>query len=214
MSAPARHNPGCGCPGRTPTWPNPHLAAISVTHTHADSSGTPPLVHQHVPGVPISAALATIPLMAVLLADALRVLARRVAEALELPTSSIPWAARASQGRRTPFLARRGGSGTPAAPIRARSNAAGQRVCLYPAARGGTGARGVGRMRADLRPPPRPAAPLSYHRARATARDSSQAITAEVPVRSVNTRLITTQDYEGSRTARAWNGTRSQHRGR
>jgi uncharacterized protein len=61
------------------------LAAIFVTHAHADHIGALPLVHQHFPATPIYASPATIRLMEVMLADALRVMERRAAEELEIP---------------------------------------------------------------------------------------------------------------------------------
>jgi uncharacterized protein len=61
------------------------LAAIFVTHAHADHIGALPLVHQHFPHVSIYASLATIRLIEVMLADALRVMERRAAEELEIP---------------------------------------------------------------------------------------------------------------------------------
>ena len=45
------------------------LAAIFVTHAHADHIGALPLVHQHFPATPIYASPATIRLMEVMLAD-------------------------------------------------------------------------------------------------------------------------------------------------
>ncbi len=61
------------------------LAAIFVTHAHADHIGALPLVHQHFPATPIYASPATIRLMEVMLADALRVMERRATEELEIP---------------------------------------------------------------------------------------------------------------------------------
>jgi len=61
------------------------LAAIFVTHAHADHIGALPLVHQHFPAAPIYTSPATIRLMEVMLADALRVMERRATEELEIP---------------------------------------------------------------------------------------------------------------------------------
>ena len=61
------------------------LAAIFVTHAHADHIGAVPLVHQRFPHVPIYTSLATIRLMEVMLTDALKVMARRATAELEIP---------------------------------------------------------------------------------------------------------------------------------
>lgn len=62
-----------------------HLDAILVTHAHADHIGALPLVADRFPGVPIYATAATLRLMEVMLGDAVRVMARRAADELELP---------------------------------------------------------------------------------------------------------------------------------
>src|SRR5690348_18511606 len=60
-------------------------ACVLVTHAHADHIGALPLVHESFPDVPIYASLATTRLMAVMLADATRVMARRARDEMELP---------------------------------------------------------------------------------------------------------------------------------
>lgn len=61
------------------------LDAILITHAHADHIGALPLVAGRFPAAPIYASPATIRLMEVMLADAVRVMARRASEELELP---------------------------------------------------------------------------------------------------------------------------------
>lgn len=60
-------------------------ACVLVTHAHADHIGALPLVHESFPDIPIYASSATTRLMAVMLADATRVMARRAHDELELP---------------------------------------------------------------------------------------------------------------------------------
>lgn len=61
------------------------IAAILVTHAHADHIGALPLVHQLAPAAPIYASAATGRLIEVMLADSLRVMDRRAADELEIP---------------------------------------------------------------------------------------------------------------------------------
>lgn len=61
------------------------LAAVFVTHAHADHIGSLPLVRKAFPTVPIYTSPATMKLMRVMFMDALNVMAKRAAEELEVP---------------------------------------------------------------------------------------------------------------------------------
>ncbi|HEY4389278.1 MAG TPA: MBL fold metallo-hydrolase [Ktedonobacteraceae bacterium] len=61
------------------------VRAIFVTHAHADHIGALPLLHQAFPLAPIFASRGTALLMEVMLSDALKVMARRAVEEMELP---------------------------------------------------------------------------------------------------------------------------------
>ncbi len=75
-------------------------ACVLVTHAHADHIGALPLVHESFPDIPIYASSATARLMAVMLADATRVMARRAQEELELPLYDEELVARTLQALR------------------------------------------------------------------------------------------------------------------
>jgi Cft2 family RNA processing exonuclease len=61
------------------------LAAIFVTHAHADHIGALPIVHQTFPATPIYASRATMLLMEIMLNDSLQVMAKRAATEYEVP---------------------------------------------------------------------------------------------------------------------------------
>ncbi len=61
------------------------VRAIFVTHAHADHIGALPLLHQAFPHAPVFTSRGTALLMEVMLADALKVMARRAVDEMELP---------------------------------------------------------------------------------------------------------------------------------
>src|SRR5579883_2843719 len=61
------------------------IRAIFVTHAHADHIGALPLLHRAFPSAPIFTSRGTALLMEVMLADALKIMAKRAVEEMELP---------------------------------------------------------------------------------------------------------------------------------
>ncbi len=77
------------------------IAAILVTHAHADHIGALPLVHQLAPHAPIYTSSATQRLIEVMLADSLRVMDRRATDELEIPLFTLPLVERTIQQLRS-----------------------------------------------------------------------------------------------------------------